>query len=99
MPKARSKPTALNSTSRSNTRTEEVCLTSPRLRGEVGAHRQIRDGRGGTFRECEFGERAPHPNPLPAKGGASQKKHLNSSPPARAFPYGADGWLRRRIRW
>ncbi|SHK04788.1 hypothetical protein SAMN05444159_2273 [Bradyrhizobium lablabi] len=49
-------------------------LTSPRLRREVGfcAWRKIRVR--GTLRESEFVERAPHPNPLPAKGGAREKE-------------------------
>jgi ATP-dependent DNA helicase UvrD/PcrA len=44
-------------------------LTSPRLRGEVGAQRRVR----GTFREPEPVESPPHPNPLPA--GGEREKH------------------------
>ena len=40
-------------------------VTSPRLRGEVGAKRRVR----GSLSEFELVERAPHPNPLPAKSG------------------------------
>jgi hypothetical protein len=39
-------------------------LTSPRLRGEVGAQRRVR----GAIREFELVEGPPHPNPLPARG-------------------------------
>src|ERR1700694_483400 len=39
-------------------------ITSPRLRGDVGAQRRVR----GTLRESECVESPPHPNPLPASG-------------------------------
>jgi hypothetical protein len=47
-------------------------FTSPRLRGEVGfyAERKIRVR--GTLRETGDADRAPHPNPLPAKSGARE---------------------------
>jgi hypothetical protein len=44
-------------------RQREVYFTSPRLRGEVGAKRRVR----GIIGESRPIERAPHPNPLPAK--------------------------------
>ena len=43
-------------------------LTSPRLRGEVGAKRRVR----GPLIESELGETPPHPNPLPASGAREQ---------------------------
>ena len=50
---------------------DAACSTSPRLRGEVAAlfARRVR----GAIRESEPVERAPHPNPLPAKSGAREK--------------------------
>src|SRR6266478_384210 len=50
-------------------------ITAPRLRGEVGLPRRCEASSGairvrGTIREREFVESRPHPNPLPAKGGA-----------------------------
>src|SRR5258708_16616845 len=53
-------------------------VTSPRLRGEVGSPRRCEASSGairvrGTLRESESAERAPHPNPLPAKSGAREQ--------------------------
>jgi hypothetical protein len=52
-------------------------LTSPRLRGEVGSPLPIRVR--GAIRESEYVERAPHPDPLPAKSGEREMA------PARAI--------------
>ena len=54
-------------------------VTSPRLRGEVGAHpamlRIVRRAPGeGDSPRVEFADIAPHPNPLPAKGGEREKR-------------------------
>ena len=49
----------------------DLFLTSPRLRGEVGAHRKCDPGEG--VQVCQlapaFAVRAPHPDPLPASAG------------------------------
>jgi len=45
-------------------RVPTALLTSPRLRGEVGAQRRVR----GIIRESEYGASPPHPHPLPASG-------------------------------
>jgi DNA helicase-2/ATP-dependent DNA helicase PcrA len=52
-------------------------VTSPRLRGEVGAKRRVR----GILRESESVERAPHPNPLPVKNGERGQWPIAATPP------------------
>src|SRR5258708_521825 len=61
-------------------RQEPRCVfTSPRLRGEVGWRASARDpGEGGSPR-AESVERAPHPNPLPAKSGARERTFVAGS--------------------
>src|SRR5690349_11744410 len=57
--------------------------TLPRLRGEVGLHRQMQSGGGGTgLTACTTRASAPHPNPLPARtgrGSAPLPSHLLES--------------------
>jgi DNA helicase II / ATP-dependent DNA helicase PcrA len=58
-------------------------LTSPRLRGEVGA--QSAPGEG-LSPPAELAERAPHPDPLPASGGEREKiapPGMTPSPPPK----------------
>jgi hypothetical protein len=62
-----------------------LLVTSPRLRGEVGALPAMRSVVGGASGEgdsprVELAEKAPHPNPLPAKGGEREKRAAAASP-------------------
>jgi DNA helicase-2/ATP-dependent DNA helicase PcrA len=53
-------------------------FTSPRLRGEVDARSASGEG---DSPQTELAERAPHPDPLPAKSGEREQTALPSPPP------------------
>jgi peptide/nickel transport system ATP-binding protein len=62
---------------------EAALLTSPRLRGEVGA--QGAPGEGDSPKTV-LAERAPHPDPLPAKSGEREKTAGDASTSGAAKP-------------
>ena len=56
-----------------------LLLTSPRLRGEVGLRSNPGEGVQVHQRAAAFAERAPHPNPLPAKSGERESQHRQAA--------------------
>src|ERR1700730_514376 len=80
---ARSVPRGSRERVRSSLRERSDDFTSPRLRGEVGDEATAKSPGEGDSPRVRIVERAPHPHPLPAKGGARERLTANAT---AAFP-------------